>query len=190
MITNKKQSENTSDETGHENYPTASGLYDPSLLLEPKLGKPGEDCEQERAFEESLDSSPRRVRSDEWGEATEDGAEWATGVCYERAAPGSSAPEGVKETESRSRAPDEHPEALPPLLLDTGRVGGKEAPREAAQGASRGSPLLSHPSEGREEEEEEEAAGCMTSQEAHARGKVFGAGGRESEGREDLFRSA
>ena len=45
-------------------------------------------------------------------------------------------------------------------------------------------PLLACPPEGREEEEEEDVSGCLTSEEVHARGEVFGAGGREPEGRE------
>ena len=99
-------------------------------------------------------------------------------------------PQPAKEQRRQKPAPDEHPEALPPLSLDTRRAGGEEAPREAAQGASRDSPLLSRPSEGREEEEEG-SAGCSTSEEVPARGKVFGAGGREEpEGRDDLLRSA
>ena len=97
-------------------------------------------------------------------------------------------PEGAKEAEMSSRAPDERPEALPPLSLDLSRAGGEEAPREAAQGASRGSPSLTRPPEG--SEEEEGAAGCMTSKEVPARGEDFGAGGREGlEGRADLLHS-
>ena len=151
-----------------------------------------DEREREQASKDSLNSSPCRACSDERGEPTEEGAERATGDRSERAAPGPSAREGAEETEARSRAPDERPEALPPLSLDTRQAGGEEAPREAAQGASRAPPLpslLSHPSEGREEEEG--AAGCMTSEEVPARGEIFGAGGREEpEERDDLLRSA
>ena len=41
LTANGKQSENASGEVGHENHPTVSGPNDPSLLLQPKLGKPG-----------------------------------------------------------------------------------------------------------------------------------------------------
>ena len=44
-------------------------------------------------------------------------------------------------------------------------------------------PLLACPPEGRDEEEED-ASGCLISEEVRARGEVFGAGGREPEGRE------
>ena len=36
-----KQSESENDGTGHESCPTVSGLYDPSLFLNPKIGKHG-----------------------------------------------------------------------------------------------------------------------------------------------------
>ena len=123
--------------------------------------------------------------SDERGEATEEGEERATGVHCERAAPGSSTPEGAEETEASSRTPDERPEALPPLSLDLSRVGGEEAPREAAQGASRGSPFSTRPSEGREEEEEG-AAGCVTSEEVPAR-KTSAQGEEKSLKGEQIF---
>ena len=84
-------------------------------------------------------------------------------------------------------APDERPVALPPLSLDTGQAGGEEAPREATQGASRGPPLSSHPSEGREEEEGR-ASGCVTSKEVPARGEESDTEGRkEPEGQNDLY---
>ena len=73
-----------------------------------------EDRERERFSEDTPNSSPRRACSDEWGEPTEEEAERATGDRRERAAPGSSAREGAEETEASLRAPDEHPEALPP----------------------------------------------------------------------------
>ena len=36
-----KQSEIENDGTGHESWPTESGPYDPSLFLDPKIGKHG-----------------------------------------------------------------------------------------------------------------------------------------------------
>ena len=113
-----KRSESESDETGHENCPTASGLDDPSVLLEPKIGKHGRN--------ENGSRPPKTLSTHhltERAEATEEGAERATGVHCERAASASSAREGAEETEARSRTADERPEALPPLSLDTCRVG-------------------------------------------------------------------
>ena len=53
----------------------------------------------------------------------------------ERAAPTSPAPEGEGEAEARPRAPDNSPEAPPPLPLDQNRAGGEEAPLDNTPGA-------------------------------------------------------
>ena len=126
LTANGKRSESASDETGHENCPTANRLDDPSVLLEPKIGKHGRNKNGSGPPKTRvLDSSPRRACRDERGEATEEGAERATGIRCERAASTSSAREGAEETEARSRTADKHPEAFPPLSLDTGRADGR-----------------------------------------------------------------
>ena len=53
----------------------------------------------------------------------------------ERAAPTSPAPEGEGEEGARPRAPDNSPEAPPPLPLDRDRAGGEEAPPDKTPGA-------------------------------------------------------
>ena len=89
----------------------------------------------------------------------------AGGARCERATSPFPAPEGAKEAEARSRAPDERPVTLPPLSLDRGQAGGEEASRDAAQGAPRDPSSLACPPEGREEEE---ASGRKTSEEVPA----------------------
>ena len=114
---NGKRSESENDGHGHESCPTESGLYDPSLFLDPKIGKHGRI--------EKGSGSPKllsthhvcRACCDEWGEATEEAAR-AGRVRCERATSPSAAPEGAEETEARSRATDERSETLPPLSLD------------------------------------------------------------------------
>ena len=66
-----------------------------------------------------------------------------------------------------SRAPNERPEAPPPLSLDKSQAGGEEDPREATQGHPETPPPTSRPFEGREGEEGE-APGCVTSEEVPA----------------------
>ena len=100
-----------------------------------------EDRERERTSEDSPDSPRCRVCCKERGEATEEAAQ-ARGVRCGRTTSPFPAPEGAKEAEAHSRAPDERPETLPPLSLDRGRAGGEEASRDAAQGASRDPFLL------------------------------------------------
>ena len=129
--------ESDPDEAGSSPKTATSqgGIHDPSVFLGQKTGKHGRIEKRERSSEKTPDTSPCRVCSDEWGEPTEEEAERATGDNRERNSPGSSTCEGAEETEASLRAPDEHPEALPPLSLDTWRAGGEEAPRKAAQGA-------------------------------------------------------
>ena len=57
------------------------------------------------------------------------------GVCCEWAAPTSPAPEGEGKAGARPRAPDDCPEALPPLSLDLDRAGGEGAPLDTTPGA-------------------------------------------------------
>ena len=182
-----KQRESKNDRTGHESWPTESGLYDSFFAPRSEDRETWEDREWERTLKDSPDSPCRRACCDEQGEATEEAAR-AGGVRCGRATSPFPAPKGAKEAEARSRAPDEQPETLPPLSLDRGRAGGEEASRDAAQGASRDPSLLACPPEGREEEEEE-ASGRKISEEVPARGEVATAVGSAPEGREEHFRS-
>ena len=97
--------------------------------------EPREDNTRGRDSEVSLDSPRRRACGEEWGETTEAEAQEG-GVCCERAAPTSPAPEGEGEAGVRPLAPDDCPEALPPLSLDLGRTGGEGAPLDTTPGAT------------------------------------------------------
>ena len=81
------------------------------------------------------------------------------GVCCERAAPASPAPEGEEEERARPRAPDDSPETLPSRSLDLDRAGGEGASQDPTSGASGDPPCFPCPPDGREEEEEE-VPGC------------------------------
>ena len=172
-----KQSEN--DGTGHESWPTESGVYDPSLSLDPKIEKhgriengsgPPKTLPTHHVAERVVMSGERQPRE-------------RRGAAADEQLPPSQLP---KEPRRQKRAPDERPETFPPLSLDLGRAGGEEASRDAAQGASRDPSLLACPPEGREEEE---ASGRKTYEEVPARGEVAAAVGSVPEGREERFRS-
>ena len=90
------------------------------------------------------------------------------------------------EKEKRERAPDDSPEAPPPLSLDLDRGGGEEAPTDKKHQVHPETPPAS-PALLREEEEEE-VPGSETPEEVPARGEVGGAVGTEPEGREDFLR--
>ena len=107
------------------------------------------------------------------------------GVYSERTAPTPPAPEGEGEAGARPRAPDDSPEAPPPLSLDLDRAGGEEAPPDKTPGAPRDPSCYPCPPKGREEEE---VPGSKTPEEVSARGEVGGAVGTEPEGREDFLR--
>ena len=129
---NGKQSESENGDHGHESCPTESGLYGPSLLLNPKIGKHGRI--------EKGSGSPKLLSTHHVTECAamsgeKQQAAWAGGVRCERATSPSAAPKGAEETEARSRATDERPETLPPLSLDRGQAGGEEASRDAIPGA-------------------------------------------------------
>ena len=84
--------------------------------------------------EVSLELSRRGTCGENWGETTKSEAR-ERGVCSERAASTSPAPEGEGEAGASPPAPDECPEALPPLSLDRGRAGGEGAPPDTTPGA-------------------------------------------------------
>ena len=133
--TSGKRSESEIAETGHGNCLTESGLHDPSLFLDLKIGK------HERIANGSghLKTLPihhvaeRAVMSGERPPMKQRGQ--GASAANEQPPP-SPTPEGAEETRASSRAPDERPETLPPLSLDRSRAGGEEASRDAAPGAS------------------------------------------------------
>ena len=181
-----KRSESEVEEAGHESWLTESGLYDPSLFLDPKIGKhrriangsgPPKTLPTHHVAESAVMSGERQPRKQR--------GQGASAANKQLPPPPPPAPEGAEETEVHSCAPDERPETLPPLSLDLGRVGGEEDSRDAKTGASRDPPLPSRPSEGMEEEEGR-ASGCVTSEEVPARRKEFDTEGRKKpEGRND-----
>ena len=93
------------------------------------------------------------------------------GVCSERATPTPPTPEGEGEAGASPPAPDESPEALPPLSLDRGRAGGEGDPPDTTPGAPRDPSCFPCPPKGREEEEEV-VPGRETPEEVSARGEV------------------
>ena len=130
---NGKRSESENDGHGHESCPTESGLYDPSLFLDPKIGK-------HRRIEKG--GGPSKILSTH--HVTERAAMSGEKQPRKRRGQGESAateqpPDGAEETEARSHATDECPETLPPLSLDRGRAG-EEALRDATPGAPRDTP--------------------------------------------------
>ena len=132
-----KQSEN--DGNRHESWPTESEPCDPSLFLDPKIGKHGR-IENRSGPPKTLLTHHVAERAVMSGERQPRKQRGQGGVCCERATSPSKAPKGAEETEGHSRTPDERPETLPPLSLDRGRAGGEEASRDAAQDASRDPP--------------------------------------------------
>ena len=192
LTANGKRRESENDSDVHEIYSSVTELSYPSVLLDPKTGnhgriargEPWEDSTRGRDSKVSLDSSRRQACGEEWGETTEAVAR-ERGICCERAAPASPAPEGEGEEGARPLTPDESPETLPPLSLDLDRAGGEGASLDPTPGAPCDPPC---PPEGREEEEEE-VPGRETPEGENARGEVSGAWGTEPEGREGFLRS-
>ena len=134
----------------------------------------------------SLEFSRRVTCGENWGETMKSEAQ-EKGVYSERAAPNSPAPEGEREAGASPHAPDDSPEAPPPLSLDLDRAVGEETPPDKTPGAPRDPSRFPCPPKGREEEEEE-VPGRETPEEVSARGEVGGAVGTEPEGREGFLR--
>ena len=114
LITNGKRSESENDGHGHESCPTESGLYDPSLFLDPRIGKHGR-IEKRSGPPKLLPThhiAERAVMSGKKQPRKRSGR--AEGVRCKRATSPSPAPEGAEETEARSCLTDERPETLSP----------------------------------------------------------------------------
>ena len=171
-----KQSENASGEIGHEHHPTVSGPYDPSLLFQPKLGKPGRIANGSRP-PKTLSTHHLAERAVMRGRANRGRGKQVAGERREREAPGTPAPEGAKETEVPTRTGRASSSTSTPL------AGHRSSRKRVIPTGSttrcipRPPPLSSHPSEGREEEGR--APGCVTSEEVPARGKEFDTEGKE-----------
>ena len=127
LTANGKRRESENDGDVHGSYSFVTWLSYPSVLLDLKIGNHRRITRGGRDSEVSLDSPRRRACGEEWGETTEAEAREG-GVCCERAAPTSPAPEGEGEAGECPRVPDDCPEALPPLSLDLDRAGGGEPP--------------------------------------------------------------
>ena len=183
LTASSKQSESENDGTGHGSCPTKSGLYDPSLFLDPKIGKHGR-IENRSGPPKALSTHRIAGRAAMNGESQPRKRRGQGASAANEQPPSLQLPKGLQR-QKHSLTPDEQPETLQPFSLDRGRAEGEEASRGATLGAPRGSPLLTCPPEGREEEEEE-APGCVTSEEVRTRGEASGTGGTEPEGRERL----
>ena len=95
--------------------------------------EPREDNTRWQDYEVSLEFSRRGTCGENWGETTKSEAR-EKGVYSDRAAPTSPTPEGEGEAGAHPRAPDNRPEAPPPLALDLDRAGGEEAPPDKTPG--------------------------------------------------------
>ena len=170
-----KRSESENGGHGHESCPTMSGLYDPSLFLNPKIEKhgriengsgppklPSTHHVAERAAM-SGEKQPRKRRGQGESNVTEQ------------------PPSLQLLKESNRRAPRE---TSTPLAgsRSSGRRGSLTGRNTRCTPSHPPPPpprLLSCPPEGREEEEE--VPGCLTSEEVRARGEAFDTGGTEPE---------
>ena len=181
---NGKRSESENDGHGHESCLIENGLYDPSLFLDPKIGK-------HRRIENGS-GSPKLL---------------STHYIAERAAMNGEKQPRKRRGQGESAATEQPPSLqLPKELKRQRRARAQQTnvqrhfhpsrwtevereerkPHETQhQVHPETSPLSSCPPEGREEEEDE-FPGCGTSEEVPARGEAPGAGGTEPEGR-DLF---
>ena len=179
LTANGKRSESENDGHGHDSCPTESELYDPSLFLDPKIGKHGRieqgsgpskllstHHDAERAVM-SREKQPRKRRGQGESAATEQ-------------PPPPQLPKALKR---QRRATDECPETLE---REWRKPPGTQHQVHPETPPPTPTPLILPP-EGREKEEEE-VPGCGTSEEVPARGIASGAGGTEPEGR-DRFRS-
>ena len=171
-----KQSESKIAETGHGSCLTMSGLYDPSLFLDPKIGKheriangigPLKTLPTHHVAERAVMSGERPLRQQR--------------VRCERAAPLFSSRRSRRDRSAFARTRRATRDTFTPLAepRSSGRRGNLTG--RSARCISRSPPFLACPPEGREEEEE--ASGCKTSEEVPAREEVFAAGGTEPEGR-------
>ena len=125
LTANGKRNESENYGDVHESYLYVAWPSYPSLLLDPKIENHGRINTRWQDSEVSLEFPRRGTCGENWGETPKSEAR-EKGVYSERAAPTPPAPEG--EAEARPRAPDDSPEAPPPLSLDLDRAGGEEAP--------------------------------------------------------------
>ena len=179
LTANGKQSENASGEIGHEHHPTVSGPYDPSLLLQPKLGKPGRIANGSRP-PKTLSTHHLAERAVMRGRADRGRGRAGSRGPPRPETPGTPAPEGAEETKFQ-RAPEERPVALPSSHWQQVEREERKPHGKQHQVHPEAPPLSSHPSEGR-------ASGCVTFEEVPARGKEFDTEGRkEPEGLNNLY---
>ena len=107
-----KQSESENAETSHGSCPTESGLHDPSLFLDPKIGKHERiaNGSGQRKILPTHHVAERAVMSGERPPRKQ------------RGQGASAANEQLPPLQlPKERAPDERPETLPPLSLDLGQ---------------------------------------------------------------------
>ena len=186
MTASGKQSESEIDGTGHKSWPTESRPYDPSLFLDPKIGKhgriengsgPPKTLPTHHVAECAVMSGERQPRKRSWQGASN---------ANEQLPP----PQLPKEQRRQKRAhahrtSDQrhfHPSRWTQVEREERKPHGTQ---HQVHPETPPPPISTCPPEGREEEED--ASGCLTSEEVRARGEDFGTGGREPEGREHFL---
>ena len=178
LTTGGKQSESENDGTGHESWP-----YDPSLFLDPKIGKhgriengsrPPKTLPTHHVEERAVMSRERQPRK-----RSGQGRPLRTSNLPLPSSRRSRGSRSSLARTGRATRDTSTPLAGPRSSGRRGSLTGRSTkciPRPPP-------PLLACLPQGREEEEEE-ASGRKTSEEVPARGEVAVAGGREPEGRE------
>ena len=185
LTASSKQSEN--DGNCHESCPTKSGLCDPSLFLDPKIGKhrriengsgPQKTLPTHHVAERAVISGERQPRKRRGHGAS----------AANEQPPPPQLPKGLRrQRHTRAHQTSDqrhfHPSCSTEVEQEERKPHGAQ---HQVHPKTPPPPLLACPPEGREEEE---VPGCMTSEEVRARGEIFSAGRTKPEGRE-RFRSA
>ena len=131
LTANGKRSESDNYGDVHERYSYVTWPSYPSLLLDPKIEDHGRITHGGKTTKSPSNSHvvERAVRIGERQRSRRRGKRESTasGQLPLRTLP--------KEKEKRERAPDDSPEAPPPLSLDLDRAGGEEAPPDKTPGA-------------------------------------------------------
>ena len=136
LTANGKQSESENDGYGHghESCPTESGLYDPSLFLNPKIGKHGR-IEKSSGPPKLLPNHHVAERAVMSGEKQPRKRRWQGASAANEQPPPPQLLKGLKR-QRRARAQQTNVQRPPPPpSLDRGRAGGEEVSRDTTPGA-------------------------------------------------------
>ena len=130
LTANGKRSESENYCDVHESYSYVTWPSYPSLLLDPKIENHGRINTRWQDSEVTLEFPRCGTCGENWGERPKSEARkkdsTASGQLPLRPLP-------KEEKEKWERAPDDSPEAPPPLSLDLDRAGGEEAPQTKHQ---------------------------------------------------------